>query len=479
MVSTVSQSTSWRWRFSAVAVVLLSLGITACGSKEEATKPQATSVKLETLEQNSLVDSSEYVGTMEAKDRVTLAPRTDGRIVSIFVQRGDFVKRGQPIVELEPTQEKEDVNAATQAVNVERARLGQNQAELRTAEANRAAASAQVESARADVQEASSAVELAEININRTKMLVEGGALAQQELDDDTREMRSTTAQLSSRQETLNAATESLNAAERQVEQARANINRQNATIQQTQAQLASISQNLAYNTISAPIDGIVGDFDTKKVGDYVSVGEELSTITSNEDFDLNINVPVENRDRLTPGLKVQTVNSDGSTGIEGQISYVAPLVRQDTQSLLAKATFPSSSSLRDREYVRVRVIWDEEPGVLVPTTAVSTLGGQNFVYVAKEQSEVEESAQSQSESESSQAQESSAQELPPEALIAQQQPVKLGSIQGQSYQVISGVKEGDRIAVSNILSLRDGSPIQPAAEEVGSSSMENSASTQ
>ena len=456
---------------SLIAVTML-LNISSCGGEEEAQQPQAIAVKLKTLESDTLVDSSEYIGTIEAKDRVTLAPRTTGRISEIFARQGDRVSQGTLIVKLEPTQEQEDVNAATQTVNVERARLGQEQAELRTAEANRAAAAAEVESARADVQDASSAVELAQTNIKRTRMLVEGGALAQQQLDDDNRELQSSTAQLNSRQETVNAASQSLLAADKQVDQARANIDSQNAAIKRAEAELGSVRQSLDYNTIAAPIDGIVGSFDDKKVGDYVSAGEELTTITNNQNLELNVNIPVEYRDRLKTGLTVETINEDDSTGIAGEISYVAPLVQQDTQSILTKVVFPNQGSLKDREYLRVRVIWNEKPGVLVPTTAVSTLGGQNFVYVAKEkQSEAEAEGNSsngdRANSEGnadSQAQQSP--QVPAGSLIAQQQPIKLGSIQNQAYQVVSGLKAGDRIAVSNILSLRDGTQIEPAEEE-------------
>ena len=455
---------------SIIAATML-LNVSGCGGEEEAQQPQAIAVKLKTLESDTLVDSSEYIGTIEATDRVSLAPRTDGRISEIFARQGDRVSQGTPIVKLEPTQEQEDVNAATQGVNVERARLGQEQAELRTAEANRAAAAAEVESARADVQDASSAVELAQTNIKRTRMLVEGGALAQQQLDDDNRELQSSTAQLNSRQETVNAASQSLLAADKQVEQARANIDSQNAAIKRAEAELGSVRQSLDYNTIAAPIDGIVGSFDDKKVGDYVSAGEELTTITNNQNLELNVNIPVEYRDRLKTGLTVETINQDDSTGTEGEISYVAPLVQQDTQSILTKVVFPNQGSLKDREYLRVRVIWDEKPGILVPTTAVSTLGGQNFVYVAKEkQSEAEAEGGSESDransegNADSQAQQSP--QVPAGSLIAQQQPIKLGSIQNQAYQVVSGLKEGDRIAVSNILSLRDGTQIEPAEEE-------------
>ena len=446
---------------SVMAVMMLSFSLNGCSGKEEAQEPQAIAVKLKTMESATLLNSSEYVGTLEARNRVSLAPRTEGRILEIFARQGDRVERSDPIVELEPTQEQEDVNAATQSVNVEKARLGQVQAELSTAEANRAAAAAEVESAKADVQDASSARELAQTNLDRTKTLVKGGALSQQELDNDRSELKSAKAQLNSRRETLNAANQSLQAGEKQIEQARANINGQEATIKRAEAELGSVNQNLAFNTINAPIDGVVGSFDDKKVGDYVSVGEELTTITNNQNFDLNINIPVEYRDRLKPGLKVETINQDGSTEVEGEIAYIAPLVQQSTQSVLAKATFPNNGSLKDREYLRVRVIWDEKPGILVPTTAISTLGGQNFVYVAKEKQ-----AKSEGNSDSQTQGEKSGSEVPVGALIAAQQPVKLGSIQGQNYQIVSGLTEGDKIAVSNILSLRDGTQIKAAEEQ-------------
>ena len=37
---------------------------------------------------------------------------------------------------------------------------------------------------------------------------------------------------------------------------------------------------------------------------------------------------------------------------------------------------------------------------------------------------------------------------------------LELGTIQGQSYQVISGLEQGDKIAVTRILDLKDGTSI-------------------
>ena len=424
-------------------IFLVPLLLSSCSGSNEAESnaagSQAIPVKLQTLETATLINSTEYVGTLEAKVRVNLAPRIDGRILNIFVNQGDLVKQGQAIVELEPTQQQEDVNAATQAVNVEKARLGQTQAELKAAEADRARAAAEVEAARADLQDAKAQVTLAEINIERSKTLVKGGAEPQQDLDDKTRELDGAIAQRDSRQEALNASLKSLQAAERRVDQSLANIDSQKAVVRQAEAQLGSISQDLAFNTINAPIGGTVGSFAEKKVGDFINIGEQITTITNNQDFNLNVAIPTENRSRLKMGLPVEIVNEDGSPGIRGEISFISPLVNQKTQSILTKVSFPNDDSLRDREYVRVKVIWNEQPGLLVPTTAITRLGGQRFVFVAKQ-------------GESSEGEE--------QTLIAEQKPIQVGSIQGQSYQIVSGLEKGDQIAVTRILDLKDGTPI-------------------
>ncbi len=171
-----------------------------------------------------------------------------------------------------------------------------------------------------------------------------------------------------------------------------------------------------------------------------VNVGDQLTTITDNKLFDLRINIPTEFRSRLKLGLPVDIVNGDGSGGAKGQITYIAPLVDQNTQSIVTKITFRNDGSLRDRQYVRVRVIWERKPGLLISTVAVTSLGGQQFVFVAEP-----EEAQQDGEA----------------TLVAKQKPIKTLSIQGQAYQVISGVEVGDRVVVSRILDLRNGTPIK------------------
>lgn len=449
------------------AILLLSFLSTSCtDGQKQATGPKAVPVKLATLETATLIDSTQYVGTLEAVERVELAPKINGRIMEIFVQEGDFVEKGQPIAELEPTQQQEDVRAATANIQSQIAAFNQAEAELRQrqaerdsvkadlagARANVATATANLKTAEADLQRAKADLVLAQQNYERSAFLVETGVQPQQDLDDKTRDLEANKAAVEAQtktrdafksdvdaaKEALNATISNLQASEERVEAARANVDRAKANIEEAEGNKGSIEQTLIYNTMPAPISGRVGDFNEKKIGDYLNTGETFTTITNNARFNLNINIPIENLDRLRKGLPVEIIKEDGSPGVRGEVTFISPLVDQSAQSVLTKVTFVNDGSLKDDQYVRVRVIWDQKPGILIPTAAVSSLGGQKFVYIA-----------TQGESEAGETN-----------LVAKQQPIQVGDIQGQAYQVISGVKSGDRIAVNRILDLRDQTPI-------------------
>ncbi|NJM87161.1 MAG: efflux RND transporter periplasmic adaptor subunit [Hydrococcus sp. RU_2_2] len=413
--------------------------------------PSAIPVKWQTVATRTVIDSTEFIGELQAKQIVRLAPRIEGRILRIFVENGDRVAAGDRIVELQPTREEEDVRAAAAQVNIEKANLNATQADLRAAQAERARSAAQVEEARAnlaradaDVQNNQAELELAQKNHERSIFLVEEGAQPQQTLDDRTRDLNTRRAQLASQirardssRESLNASLKALEAADTRVEQSLANVDSQRATVSRAEGQLGVSSQTLSFNTVTAPINGVVGDFPVK-VGDFVEVGDQLTTITDNQTFDLRINVPTERRAQLRVGLPVEIVNADGKSGVRGQITFISPNVNNTNQTILTKATFRNDGNLRDSQYVRAQVIWDRQPGVLIPTTAITRIGGQSFVFVAQQGENPEGKP----------------------ALVAKQKPITLGSIQGQEYAVRSGIKAGERVIISGLLNLQDGVPI-------------------
>jgi len=173
-----------------------------------------------------------------------------------------------------------------------------------------------------------------------------------------------------------------------------------------------------------------------------VDTSTPLTTITENRSLEVTFSVPNEQALQLRQGMPVELTDGQGRKVGTSRVFFISPKATNDTQSVLVKSLFDNSQGqLRTDQFVRVKAIWDKRPGVLVPTTAVTRLGGEAFVFVA----------------ESSQPQLST-----PSQMVARQRLVKLGGIKGNNYQVLSGLKPGEKIVVSSLLSLRDGAPIIP-----------------
>ena len=417
---------------------LLLLVLTSCNKQQPEAKapPQAVRVEVKDINNNSVKLSSEFVGRLEAKKRVALAPRVDGRILSIAVQEGDTVKQGDLIVQLQTTREEGEVQEAQSGVDLQKANVSNAESELREVEADVASAEANVEQSRADLREQEAELELAQTNLERSKFLVKEGAQSQQILDDRTKDLNAAKAQRDALKAALNSSQKALNAAQERVASARSAISGQQASLKQAQSRVSVASENLNFNRITAPIDGTVSSIDPK-VGDYLEVGEQITSIVQDNTLELNIGVPLEQASKLKIGLPVEIVSPQGEAIAEGDVSFISPRTDRSSQAILVKAAFNNDGRLKDDSFARARLIWSEQPGVLIPTIAVSRIAGKSFVFVAVEK-EQEDSTVS----------------------IAEQRPVELGAIQGQSYQVISGIEPGDRLITSGILNLADGTPI-------------------
>jgi multidrug efflux pump subunit AcrA (membrane-fusion protein) len=373
-------------RTKILGVILLSSVLTnACseGKTDQTTSPDASiPVKLQVLENTTVENSSEFVGTLEAKEKAVLRPQIEGRVVKVSVKDGEQVKAGVPIIQLRPDKQRAEVNTATASVNEQKAvktdaeaTLSQAEATLRQAEAARSQALATIKNRQADLEDKIANLKFREKDFKRATFLVAQGAQSKQELARQTNNKDSAIASRSAALEQLNvskavlvAEDAKLKAAKKKLNAAKASVFRENTGITKVQPELASRSEELQYNQIIAPINGKVGNINIK-VGDYVKIGDELITLTEDKAFDLQINVPIEKSDDLRLGLPVQILGSDPKKSlIIGRLSFIAPKTDSDSQSIVVKATFPNNGRLRDGQFVRAKVIWNQRPGVLLPT---------------------------------------------------------------------------------------------------------------
>jgi len=312
-------------------------------------------------------------------------------------------------------------------------------ASINSARAIRSNAQSQIQALEAEQVAQQAEVQLQEENYRRIAELVNEGAFAKQRLDEVVRDRKTAQANLSALNRRIQAARASFQEAEAGLQQAQANANQATAQLQDT--------------TVVAPFGGVVGDMPVR-LGDVVTPGDTLTTLTQSSALDLRLSIPLERAPDLRLGQTIELTDPQGKTIRRGTISFIAPRVNTNAQSILAKATFSNSDNqLRDGQFVRARVIWEKQPGVLIPTTAIARLAGEPFIFVA-------EAPQPQASPSPAASPAPNSASAP--SLVARQRQVTLGTIQDNRYHVLSGIKPGDQVVISGILNLSDGTPIMP-----------------
>ncbi|MEH2305188.1 efflux RND transporter periplasmic adaptor subunit [Nostoc sp.] len=460
-------------------------------------QPMAIPVKLATVQPETVQESSEFIGSLEAPRSVIIKPQVEGRVTQIFIQEGNRVQQGQVIISLESDSVQAqllqakaglaqaqarlaELKAGTRQEEVAQARAQLTQAQARLRDAQSGSQPQEIAQAEAQIQSAKSDVELAQSRAKRYAQLRKEGAVSEDTLEGYVKEQQSAEAALVVAQKRLaqlrQSRTSSINELAGALEQQKQNLRQlengsrpeeiaqARSQVTQAVAQVQAAQVQLQYTKVLAPFTGTVGDIPTK-VGDYVEKADQLTTLTRNDSLELNISVPLEEAKKLRLGLPVQMLNAQGQPAARGKISFISPDASSDSQTILVKANFGNSrSQLVNRQSVQTKVIWNERPGILIPVTAVSRLGGETFVFVAEAPTEKNAEASAEKKAEAPAEKKAGA-----PSLVAQQKPVKLGVIEGNNYQVIEGLKAGDKIVVSGILNLTNGAPITPAPQEVGS----------
>ncbi|BAZ49126.1 hypothetical protein NIES4103_17370 [Nostoc sp. NIES-4103] len=381
-------------------------------SASTSAQPPGVRVKVAPVQIGTIDESTEYIASLESRRSVTLQPRIQGQVSQIFVRSGDTIATGAAVIQVDPRQQQAAVTSIDAAAQASKAQLENARATLKSLEAERL-------SNLADLQ-------LNQQDYNRYATLADQGAVARQTKEQYANRLATAKANLGVINSRIEAQKASILQAEKDLQQAQANTEQQQVQLQ--------------YYRITAPFDGTVGDIPVK-IGDFVNTSTQLVTITQNRPLEVKISVPIEKAPELRKGMPVELLNTQGQVIGTSRVFFIAPNTNNNTQLILIKALFNNSKGeLRADQLVRTRVVWSERSGVLIPTSAVSRVAGETFVYVA----ETETSPKGVSQ------------------LVARQKQVKLGNIRGNNYQVLEGLQPQDQIVISGLLNLRDGLPIVP-----------------
>ena len=240
--------------------------------------------------------------------------------------------------------------------------------------------------------------------------------------------------------------------------------------------QARSTAANLGYKFVRSPIDGVIGDLDKVKLGDYLKTGQAITGIVNNSTLWTLMQIPATQASDVAIGQVVKVV-SQGNPPVqgEGSVVFISPYFGMSGSSsapntLMVKAEFPNlTGKLKTGQYVKSAIITGRKESLAVPVQAVMMQAEQPFVYklipLSRALPKIKASATVPA------ATKKKLEKLPSSTPIVVQTSVQLGPLQNNLYPVKSGLKQDDVVAISNTSRLRSGMPVKvaPASSTSGS----------
>jgi len=176
---------------------------------------------------------------------------------------------------------------------------------------------------------------------------------------------------------------------------------------------------------IISPFDGIV-------INKHITLGEairddgEVFTIADLSSVWVNLTVYQKDLHKIRSGLEALIVDNKTNAEAQGTIDWISPVLDESTRTSTARIILADSEGYwRPGMFVNAQVVVDEiEAPLVVPRSAILSIDGQNIVFV-----QIKEGFEPRQ--------------------------VEIGRSNQIHVEIVSGLKEGQRIVATNALSLK------------------------
>lgn len=405
-----------RPRSLSLAVMLAAAAVLgACSPPQKEEQAPLVSVQAETVRPDTIRREIQGEALLYAVNRAAIAPKISAPVRKFEVQRGDRVRKGQVLAELE----NRDLMAAVQASKGD---YQQARAQYRATTAS--SLPRQIERARGEVSSTRERLKATRSLYESRKKLHREGALARKELDQSSVDLAEAQAQYDSARSLL----EKLRSVdeEEQTREARARLDAAQARYQRALAELN-------YSRIRSPIDGIVSER-PGYAGEMAEAGTPLITVVQVSEVVARAHIPQGQAALLKVGDEARLSTDAGTDPVAGRVTIVSPAL--DPESTTVEVWIQASNPgvrLRPGGSVHFSVTAETVAGALViPQSAVQT-GPKGGAWVMVVNAEGR----------------------------ARRRQVKLGIREGARVQVSSGLQSGDRVIVSGAYGLPDDTPVR------------------
>jgi RND family efflux transporter MFP subunit len=308
-----------------------------------------------------------YTGDIQPDRQTAIFAKTSGYIRSLHADRGQFVKAGQLLVVIEPTEMEA-------ALDQSRAALATAEAALQVARSNLDSARANVANQQANLARAQAVLANDERQAERLAELFGKGLVAAQERDNARTAFEASQAVVRAQEAQVQVARVQVETSDSQVKLAQAQVEQQRAGLRMSQMRLDDTK-------LVAPFAGYISQKNLE-VGAAIS---SQAAATSNasvaimvlQDID-PVKIQIEVPERDVPRVKVSnavrmTVDAYPERRFTGTVSRVVHSLDPRTRTMGVEIEIPNGELLlKPGMYGRVRLLIEVRKGaLLVPTDAL------------------------------------------------------------------------------------------------------------
>ncbi len=408
-----------------------------------------------------------------------LTAEVPGRVTDVYVKEGEKVKKGSPLLRVDPTQLATSTSFQEAALRASQAETQTQTAALDAAENSINTARAQFNTSKADFDKSAVEKNNAEIELKRAAELLEAGIQSRSFYDTAKMRFDAACASVDAAKARVQQSEVQMRDAEIRVKQASATLNSSKARVSQQQASLDQAADQLRRTTQYAPIDGIVAGPIVKE-GTYALANFSSTPLLLIADMSvINIEVRVDETDiaNVALGQKAKVkVDALGDREIEGEIVERAAWAQNRSGQTTAQTAAAANQEAKDfKVVVRLINLTDEVRERLRPgmsATAVITTNRHENVIAVPLQSLVERDPQQVGQGGTNTEAQNQAKnpnenpkdpkdKKPVKGIFAIQNektvfvPVETGITGENDIEIKSGLKEGQEIVIGPYRQLR------------------------
>jgi multidrug efflux pump subunit AcrA (membrane-fusion protein) len=392
----------------------LGASLIACGKTVPAPEP-VTPVQVAPVIRGSIRLIVNVDAVLYPRDQANIMPKISAPVRRFLVNRGDHVKRGQLLAELENL----DLVAAARE---SKGQFGQAESNYRSITAS--SVPEQVLKAQTDLAAARDSLDAARKLLDSRQQLFKDGALARKSVDDAQVAYTQARGQFETAQQRFQAL-QSVGK-EEQIKSAAAQVDAARGHYESAQAQVA-------YSEIRSPINGVITDRPVYP-GEMANTGSALLTVMDMSAVVARINMAQSQAKDMKVGDEATVTPADGGEPVPGKVTIVSPAADPNSTTLQVWVQVDNPDErLRAGQSVHVAIVAATIDGAtLIPAAAVlpSDEGGTIVLVVDDKDT-------------------------------AHQKKVEIGVREPELVQVIAGVEPGERVVSGGGLGLADKSKVR------------------